>query len=64
MGTPPSMTGTGMAVMSWSVGVRSVGSGVCVGGMSGIREKVVHPATREATINKSENFTIYTLTTK
>jgi len=56
------MTGTGMAVVSWSVGVMLVRSGVCVGGMSGIREKVVHPVTREATINKSENFTIYTLT--
>jgi hypothetical protein len=58
------MTGTGMAVVSWSVGEMLVRSGVCVGGMSGIREKVVHPVTREATItiNKSENFTIYTLT--
>jgi hypothetical protein len=56
------MTGTGMAVVSWSVGVNLVRSGVCVGGMSGIREKEEHPVTREATINKSENFTIYTLT--
>jgi hypothetical protein len=51
-----------MAVVSWSVGVMLVRIGVCVGGMSGIREKVVHPVTREATIKKSENFTIYTLT--
>jgi hypothetical protein len=62
MDTPPSMTGTGMVVVSRRAGVRLVGNGVCVGMESGIREKVVHPVTREATIRTSEIFTIYTLT--